>query len=76
LIGGMDITKLNCLNYSSITFTWSVCVIRYTVFADAVLTRLILKWGHAVEQLIETMRYKPEGGWFHSRWSNWNFSLI
>ena len=25
-------------------------------------------WGHAVAQLVETLRYKPEGRGFHSRW--------
>jgi len=26
-------------------------------------------------QLIEALRYKPEGRGFDSRWSHWNFSL-
>ena len=25
-------------------------------------------WGHAVAQLVETLRYKPEGRGFDSRW--------
>jgi hypothetical protein len=25
-------------------------------------------FGHAVAQLVEALRYKPEGGWFDSRW--------
>jgi hypothetical protein len=29
----------------------------------------------AVEQLVEALRYKPEGRWFDSRWCHWNFSL-
>ena len=33
----------------------------------------IPKWGHAVTQLIEALRYKLEGRGFHSRWFNWNF---
>jgi hypothetical protein len=32
-------------------------------------------WGHAVAQLVEALRYKPEGRGFDSRWYNWNFSL-
>ena len=32
-------------------------------------------WGHAVLQLVEAMRYKPEGRGFDSRWCPWNFSL-
>jgi len=29
----------------------------------------------AVAQLVETLRYKPEGRGFDSRWCQWNFSL-
>jgi hypothetical protein len=32
--------------------------------------------GHAVSQLVEAMRYKPEGRRFDSRWCHWNFSLV
>ena len=31
--------------------------------------------GHAVGQLVEALRYKPEGREFDSRWCHWNFSL-
>jgi hypothetical protein len=30
---------------------------------------------HAVVQLVEALRYKPEGRGFDSRWCHWNFSL-
>jgi len=30
----------------------------------------------AVAQLVEALRYKPEGRGFDSRWCHWNFSLI
>ena len=30
---------------------------------------------HAVAQLVEALRYKPEGRGFDSRWCHWNFSL-
>ena len=30
---------------------------------------------HAVAQLIEASRYKPEGRGFNSRWCHWNFSV-
>ena len=33
------------------------------------------KGGHAVAQLVEVLRYKPEGPRFDSRWCHWNFSL-
>ena len=41
----------------------------------------LIKWGHtageghALAQLVEALRYKPEGGGFDSQWSNGNFSL-
>jgi hypothetical protein len=28
-----------------------------------------------VAQLVQALRYKPEGRRFDSRWSHWNFSL-
>jgi hypothetical protein len=34
-----------------------------------------LNLGHAVAQLVEALRYKPEGHGFDSRWCRWNFSL-
>jgi len=30
---------------------------------------------HAVAQLAEALRYKPEGRGFNSRWCHWNISL-
>ena len=35
----------------------------------------IIIWRHAVAQLVEALRYKPEGCGFDSRWCHWNFSL-
>ena len=29
----------------------------------------------AVAQLVKTVRYKPEGRGFDSRWCHWNFSM-
>ena len=31
--------------------------------------------GHVVAQLVEALRYKPEGRGFNSRWFLWNFAL-
>ena len=31
--------------------------------------------GYAVKQLVEALRYKPEGRGFDSRWGHWNFSV-
>jgi hypothetical protein len=36
---------------------------------------IIIIMGHAVPQLVEALRYKPEGRGFDSRWFYWNFSL-
>jgi hypothetical protein len=30
---------------------------------------------HAVAQLVDALRYKPEGHGFDSRWGHWSFSL-
>jgi hypothetical protein len=35
----------------------------------------VLYLGHAVMQLVEALRYKPECRGFDSRWYHWNFSL-
>jgi hypothetical protein len=29
--------------------------------------------GHVVAQLVEALRYKPEGRGFDSQWCHWNF---
>jgi hypothetical protein len=37
---------------------------------------VLLLWGMLlVAQLVEALRYKPEGRWFDFRWCHWNFSL-
>ena len=36
---------------------------------------LFEKWGHAVAQLVEALRYKSGGRGFDPRWCHWNFSL-
>jgi hypothetical protein len=46
-----------------------------TTHLFAYLTTLPVKSGHAVAQLIEALRYKPERRGFDSRWCHWNFSL-
>jgi hypothetical protein len=32
-------------------------------------------WGHTMAQLVEALRYKPEGCGFDSPWCHWIFSL-
>ena len=46
----------------------------YSSFYGKWCTVYPLSWGHAVGRLVETLRYKPEGRGFDSRWCN--FSLI
>ena len=38
-------------------------------------SRRYYKMGHTVAQLVEALRYKPEGSGFDSQWCHWNFSL-
>ena len=37
--------------------------------------RFTRRKGGTVAQLVEALRYKPEGRGFDSRWCHWNFSL-
>jgi hypothetical protein len=49
---------------------------RIKFLSFTVLTHSIfLNMGHAVAQLVEALRYKPERRGFDSRWCLWNFSL-
>jgi hypothetical protein len=38
-------------------------------------TTTTTNWGYAVAQMVEALRYKPEGRGFDSRWCHRNFSL-
>jgi len=49
------------------------CVVLTFYFIKVLDT--INKLGHAVAQLVEALRYKPEGRGFDSRWCHSNFSL-
>ena len=40
------------------------------------LVCLFLLWGHAVDHLVETLCYKPEGRGLDCRLCRWNISLI
>ena len=53
------------------------CVILRIIQRDAVknVHRSSCKVRYAVVQLVEALRYKPEGHWFDSRLCHWNFSL-
>jgi len=41
----------------------------------ALLLKPLVIMGYAVAQLVEALRYKPEGRGFDSRWCHWNISL-
>jgi hypothetical protein len=42
---------------------------------DAQINLVFKETGHAVAQLVEALRYKPENRGFDSRWCYWNSSL-
>jgi hypothetical protein len=42
---------------------------------SSIYSTLKCNGGHAVAQLVDTLRYKLEGRGFDSRWYHWNFSL-
>jgi len=39
------------------------------------LSRILFVNGYGVAQLVESLRYNPEGGQFDSRYGHWDFSL-
>ena len=45
------------------------------IFTLIYYTVQYLDWGHAVAQMVQALRYKPEGRVFDYRWCDWNFSL-
>jgi hypothetical protein len=49
---------------------WYILVNKVVLIAD-----ILLLMGYAVVQLVEVLRYKPEGRGFNSQWCHWNFSL-
>ena len=57
-----------CLNVITIL---SFLLRRMILFLDP----LYCMWRYAVAQLVEALRFKPEGHGFHSRRCQWNFSL-
>ena len=57
-------------------FVTSYFLLLFKHFSSLLFLRWFLYlWGNAVAQLVEALRYKPEGRGFDSRWCHWNFSL-
>jgi len=78
----MDLVTGTCTgrtNYvSSLQFIiLQIAGVRYSTYKFYYRNRVacIYIWGHAVAQLVEALRYKPEGRGFDSRWCYWIFSL-
>jgi hypothetical protein len=46
-----------------------------TPFSTLFCFHHLLVWRYAMAQLVEALRYKPEGRGFDSRWSHWNYSV-
>ena len=47
----------------------------YSTDLSHILIFYMFNWEQAVAQLVEALRYKPEGHGSNSRWCHWNFSL-
>jgi hypothetical protein len=71
--------KANCISSFSV---WSVSLWTYkhVFFSSSQHYETLIKvqypyhfGGHAVEQLVEALRNKPEGRGFDSRWCHWKF---
>ena len=50
-------------------------VLNYQVFFSLFPSYLHLFQGYTVAQLVQALRYMPEGRGFNSRWCHWNFSV-
>jgi hypothetical protein len=51
------------------------CIIKRCFLFFWFCVLIFLCCGHAVAQLVEVLRYKPEGRGFDSQWRHWIFSL-
>jgi len=59
-----------------ITENYLISLLRTLPVQQRLLVQCIIsKWGHAVAQSVEALRYKSEGRGLDSRWCHWNFSL-
>ena len=48
--------------------------LRIGLYWHIIIIIIIIIMGHAIAQLVEALRCKPEGRGFDSRWCHWNFS--
>ena len=64
----------SCFTSSLATIRFSRSVFHGVCFPFRPIS-LIMSVGHAVVQLVEALRYKPESRGFDSCWCLWNFSL-
>ena len=76
-LSGIEPRFLGCP--SSSLFTLATALLRLVVGVGCVVAdkfdKLRFSLGYAVAQLVEALRYKPEGRGFDSRWCHWNSSL-
>ena len=51
-------------------------IYQYVTFCCLIFSpATLVQWGHAVAQLVEALRCKPEGRGFDSQWCHWNFFI-
>jgi hypothetical protein len=66
-------------DYCLVTDRWKVqAVSKYctqSLIREVNVKKLLNIEGQMMAQLVEALRYKPEGCGFDSLWRNWNFSL-
>jgi hypothetical protein len=72
--------KVNCFNIQKLAFARGLCLFISYDFEKNVMIKVKChtRTGHdglPVAQLVEALRYKPEGRGFDSRWCHWIFSL-
>ena len=57
------------------TYTYIIAYFTFLQNIRLIQFNTSIYWGHAVAQLVEVLRYKPEGRGFDSPWCHWIFSL-
>ena len=73
-----ELRKVVMLEWCQIWFftLMSICTLKLEAASSSeTLVPVCNVEGHAMAQLVEALRYKPEGRGFDSRWCHWIFSL-